>query len=64
MKYKKNQEENFIFECVREILSKYQFIVRPLYSIILPVTHHNSTFWADLITGPVIKQDSTKFIIL
>ena len=31
MKYKKNQEENFIFECVREILFLYQFTVRTLY---------------------------------
>ena len=35
MKYKKNQEENFIFECVREILFLYQFTVRTLYIVIL-----------------------------
>ena len=31
MKYKKNQEENFIFECVREILFLCQITVRTLY---------------------------------
>ena len=37
MKYKKNQEENFIFECVREKLFLCQFTVRTLYFQIINV---------------------------
>ena len=32
MRYMKNQEENFIYECVREKLFLCQFIVRTLYT--------------------------------